>query len=107
MQCWGPKADRILSVGVWLGPHHFNWALTKEQALSAIDQLRDANVLVLGGDVLAGPNEGYNPTYDNWYFEAPVLTDSSVVAASASKASAYVAKYPGDDVYFALVPGHE
>lgn len=107
MHCWSPKVDRILSVGVWLGPHHRNWALTREQALNAINQLRDADVLVLGGDVLTGSHESYSHTYDNWYFEPSVVIDSNVVAASALKASTYVMKYPRDDVYFVLVPGYE
>ncbi len=56
---WSEKIDRILSVGVWLGPEHRNWALTRGRALNAIDQLRDANVVILGGDVLSGPDESY------------------------------------------------
>lgn len=98
------EADRILSAGIWLGPEHRNWALNKEQALIAIDRLRDAGIAVLGGDVLAGPEEKYRPTYDNWYFEPQdSVDDRKAVSSSALKASAYVRAYPLADVYFALV----
>jgi len=91
-------------VGVWLGPEHRNWALNKEQALIAIDRLRDAGIAVLGGDVLAGPEEKYRPTYDNWYFEPQSSgAESDAASSGALKASAYVRAYPVADVYFALV----
>lgn len=81
-----------------------NWALTREQALNAIDKLRDANVAVLGGDVLSGPDESYRHTYNNWYFEPSTPSiDSDVVSSGALKASTYVRSYPHDDAYFVLV----
>lgn len=98
------EADRILSVGVWLGPEHRNWALNKEQALTAIDCLREAGITVLGGDVLGGPEENYRHTYDNWYFEPQSSgAESDAVSSGAQKASSYVRGYPRADAYFVLV----
>lgn len=98
------EADRILSVGIWLGPEHRNWALNKEQALIAIDRLRDAGITVLGGDVLGGPEDNYRPTYDNWYFEPQSSgAESDAVSSGAQKASSYVRGYPRADAYFVLV----
>ncbi len=66
---YSKEIDTILSVGIWLEPLHRNWALTKTQALVVIDELRNANFIVLGGDVLEGPDKKYRHTYDNWYFD--------------------------------------
>ncbi|NZD61457.1 hypothetical protein HX900_10050 [Rhizobium sp. WYCCWR 11290] len=101
---YSEKADAILSVGIWLGPEHRNWALTKEKALAAIGRLRDANFILLGGDVLSGPEKNFSHTYDNWHFEPstpPVADDPS---SSARKALSYVRDYPVEDAYFVLVP---
>ncbi|MVA57414.1 Imm40 family immunity protein [Agrobacterium vitis] len=101
---WSDKADRILAVGVWLGPEHRNWALTKEQVLNAIGELRDADIVILGGDVLSGPDKCFRDTYANWYFEPSTsCIDSDAVSASALKASSYVRNYPDDDAYFVIV----
>lgn len=97
------KADLILSAGVWLGPDHHNWALTKEQALIAIGCLRDANFILLGEDVLNGPDKNYSHTYDNWFFQPSTPQFSGDVTSSALKAIAYVADYPRDDARFVLV----
>jgi hypothetical protein len=101
---WSDQADRILSVGVWLGPEHRNWALTKEQALTAFDCLCGANFIVLGGDVLNGPEESYSHTYDNWHFEPSPSPEGNPVSLSALAAKAYVRNYPRGDVYFVIVP---
>lgn len=69
-----------------------------------IGDLRDANFIVLGGDVLEGPDKEYRHTYDNWYFDLSVPPSSEDVASSASTAIDYVTAYPRDDVYFILVP---
>ncbi len=66
---YSEEADVILSAGVWLESEHCNWALTKEQALAAIGRLRDANFILLGGDVLNGPEKNFSDAYDNWNFE--------------------------------------
>lgn len=101
---WSDQADRILSVGVWLGPEHRNWALTKDQALTAFDSLCDANFIVLGGDVLNGPEESYSHTYDNWHFEPVPSLEGNPVSLSALAAKTYVRNYPRVDVYFVIVP---
>ncbi len=43
-------------------------ALTKTDALKALNLLVDTEIAVLGGDVYVLENDGYfRPTYDNWY----------------------------------------
>lgn len=98
------EADAILSTGVWLGPDHRNWALTKEQALGAIGLLRDAKYIILGGDVLNGPEKNFSHTYHNWYFEPSSPLASDDLSSSAFKASSYIGDYPAEDAYFVLVP---
>jgi hypothetical protein len=78
--------------------------LTKEQALIAISRLSDADFILLGGDVLNGPDENYSHTYDNWYFEPSNPPSSDDVTSSALKAIGYVTDYPRNDAYFVLVP---
>lgn len=98
------EADSIRSTGVWLGPDHCNWALTREQALTSIGSLRDKGFIVLGGDVLYGPQQNYSHTYDNWFYEPsdpPVPLD---VPLSAQKAVSFVTNYRGDGAFFVLVP---
>ncbi len=101
---YSAEADAILSTGVWLGPDHRNWALTKEQALDAIGLLCDAKYIVLGGDVLNGPDKNFSHTYDNWYFEPSSPSAPNDLSSSALKASSYIGDYPVKDAYFALVP---
>jgi hypothetical protein len=94
---YSDKVDSILSAGVWLGPHHRNWALKREQALTAISCLRDAYCIVLGGDVLNGPDKNYSHTYDNWFFQPSNPPVPGDVPSSALKAIAYVRDYPLDE----------
>ena len=101
---YSEKVDSILSAGVWLGPDHRNWALKREQALTAISCLRDANCIILGGDVLNGPDKNYSHTYDNWFFQPSNPPVPGDVPSSALKAIAYIRDYPLDDAYFVLVP---
>jgi len=44
------KTKEILKAGVFIESYG-NWALTKEQALKAIDALEEAGIGILGGDV--------------------------------------------------------
>lgn len=98
------EADAILSTGIWLGPDRRNWALTKEQALNAICLLCNAKYIVLGGDVLNGPDKDFTHTYDNWYFEPSSPSVPNDVSSSAFKASSYIGDYPVENAYFVLVP---
>lgn len=98
------EADDILSCGIWLGPNNENWALTKLQALQAVHRLRDGKLVLLGGDVLNGPDKGYSPTYANWYYQPSIPPNHSDVISSSAKAMAYIESYPAEDVYFVLVP---
>jgi len=101
---YSAEADAILSAGAWLGPEHHNWALTKEQAITAVGQLRDANYIILGGDVLNGPEKYYSHAYANWSYDPSSPPSAADLSSSACKASSYISDYPVEDAYFVLVP---
>ncbi len=62
------NANEILKIGLPLHDYGVNnWALTKEQALSALDKFMTAQISILGGDVFEKINDLYKPNYDNWY----------------------------------------
>ena len=69
-------------------------ALTKTDALKALDLLSDANVGVLGGDVYEVENDGYfRPTYDNWYCNKENLSPLEFVKLSHEKAFQFLKNY--------------
>ena len=69
MRCsdsWREDAQQILSQGLPL--HQWginNWALSKQQAMSAIDELEGIGIPILGGDVFRIANSVPAATYDN------------------------------------------
>lgn len=85
-----------------------NWALTKDQALRAIDDLEARGIPVLGGDVVEMTGDGPEYTYDNWYSNRDSgKAMGSFVTHSAGRAREYVASYTSAKdrkVYFVLVP---
>jgi hypothetical protein len=69
-------------------------ALTKTDALKALELLSDANVGVLGGDVYEVEDDGYfRPTYDNWYCNKGDLPPFEFVKLSHEKAFQYLTNY--------------
>ncbi|MFP4370525.1 MAG: Imm40 family immunity protein [Candidatus Kapaibacterium sp.] len=67
------KIDEILGIGIPLfdfGIH--NWALTKEQALNALIQLKKYNIPVLGGDVYYFEENHPKSTYVNWFCDPKI-----------------------------------
>lgn len=99
------QADEILSVGAWLGPEYSNWALSRKQALHAIESLRGVTFIILGGDVLNRADDNYKHAYANWSFNRSFSGANGDVTESARKATAYIEAYPVVDAYFVLVPG--
>ncbi|MCR2037675.1 Imm40 family immunity protein [Adlercreutzia caecimuris] len=79
------------------------WAFGAQDVIRAIHELRDENVLVLGGDVYATSLRGPVPTCDSWY-----CPDGATVEEAAALAEDYVMSYAkanGEDHLFSLVFG--
>lgn len=83
-----------------------NWALTRSQALAALENL---NSTVLGGDVIQFVKNAPRYTYDNWFCE---MEDGESTTAFATRslvvAKSFISDYRNADVqepFFALVLG--
>lgn len=105
---WSCEIDPILSVGRILddvGVH--NWALKREAALVALEQLSAMKVAVLGGDVYVVSDASVEPNYDNWYCNrGSGEADSDFVKRSIAEARSYIANYQAntESILFAIVP---
>lgn len=102
------KIDEVLKVGKWLGDYGTNnWALTKSQALEALDKLLALNIAVLGGDVLEDTGENIRPNYDNWFSDRHKGESSDkYVIRSIEETRNYIEQYKTyipDKNYFVLV----
>lgn len=73
-------------------------ALTKTDALKALELLSDTDVGVLGGDVYEVEDDGYlRPTYDNWYIDKGDLPLIEFVKLSHERAFNYLINYNEGD----------
>jgi hypothetical protein len=82
-----------------------NWALSRDNALRAIDDLEDFGVAILGGDVYLLVGEIAEQTYDSWYCDRGHDEPESVFfKRSLDKAREYVSGYSVQGALFALVP---
>lgn len=73
-------------------------ALTKADALKAVELLSDSELGILGGDVYELERDGYfRPTYDNWYFNKDDLPSSEFVRLSHEKTTQYLQNYKETD----------
>lgn len=106
---WSKKVDEILGIGIQLSEIGLtNWALTKAQAIHALEQFEALEISILGGDVCQYIDGMIKPNYDNWYCE-PVSTDSKsdFLYKSIRKAKSYIESYQINEdttVFFVLVP---
>jgi hypothetical protein len=106
---WSKTIDEILGVGISLeGIGVRNFALTRQEALTALDQLARNKVPVLGGDVYLMKNGSIEPAYDNWYCD-PQKEEAEIdfCNQSISRARDYIDKYKSAEdkaVFFAIVP---
>jgi hypothetical protein len=82
-------------------------ALTKAEALKALEFLSDTDVGVLGGDVYELEDDGYfRPTYDNWYCNKDDMSLSEFAKLSHEKALQYLKSYnegEGSNIRYVLV----
>lgn len=106
---WSNKIDEVLSIGTPL--HAFgvnNWALSRDQALDALDSLEELGVVVLGGDVYLETNKGIRSNRDNWHYDSDVNeSHSRTIHQSIEKAREYIARYRTPAALFVLVPHAE
>lgn len=105
---WSREIDFILNNGVLLknnGVH--NWALSREAALIALEQLSAMSVAVLGGDVYLMTAEGLKVSYDNWYCNRETAeSEKNYVMRSIATAVRYIKNYqePSNNAFFAIIP---
>lgn len=103
---WSEQVDAILAAGRNLdGIGVRNWALAREDALLALERLREIGVAVLGGDVYVVSGKAVVPSYDNWHCDQ----DAGEVAAdflsrSIDSARSYISSYGSAEAMFAIVP---
>lgn len=103
---WSGKIDELLSLGQSLESYGIlNYALSRDDALDALDKLEVMGVAILGGDVYFANDGVYSLSYDNWYCD-PIenITDTEYTQLSISLAKKYIQRYPIDGAFFALVP---
>lgn len=103
---WSERIDSVLSRGIFLdGFGVRNWALSRDKALRAIDELEDFGVAILGGDVYLVVGEIAEQTYDSWYCDQGLDEPESVFfKRSLDKARDYVCGYSVQGGLFSLVP---
>jgi hypothetical protein len=106
---WSTEVDKVLNVGYQLSEIGLrNWALTKAQALVALEKLYSLQVPVLGGDVCERVNNIIRPNYDSWYCD-PMPDEDKVdfLLRSIGKAKEYITAYKArepNETFFVLVP---
>jgi hypothetical protein len=72
-----------------------NWALSRAQALIALQAIENASRVLLGGDVWLETNDAFVSTGDSWHFEpSHDQPHAANVRNAATKARAYIAAYP-------------
>jgi hypothetical protein len=105
---WSERIDPVLKIGTPLeGVGVRNWALTKADALRALENLLEMEVGIAGGDVYKLVNGKLELTYNNWFCDRNAREISEhYVARSVAHARNYIANYEdqGMEFFFALVP---
>lgn len=107
---WSKEVDSILSIGTSLIDQGINnWALSKSQALSALDALEAGDIPVLGGDLVRrSPSGRFESTYDSWHCDRLINEDRhAFVTRSVSVAKAWIQKFTacGDEsLAISIVP---
>jgi hypothetical protein len=92
---WSEKVELIISCGIPLhGAGVSNWALSKEQALDALNKFEAQRISVLGGDVYKLINGEPESNYDSWYCERESNEPfEDFVSRSIKKARTYIINY--------------
>ena len=103
---WSSAVDSILSAGMSLESVGVrNWALSRDDALEALNRLEALGVGVLGVDVYRTSGQVLELSFDNWHCEKePGEDNADFVARSADISRAHIVSWPDRDAFFALVP---
>ncbi|MDP2890916.1 MAG: Imm40 family immunity protein [Bacteroidota bacterium] len=106
---WSNQIDKILKVGHSLDNVGVqNWALTKDQALNALEQFSTLEISILGGDVYEYVDGIIRSSYDSWYCDSHSgEAKRDFVKRSIEKAKSYIEAYKVEDVnkvFFVFVP---
>ena len=101
--------NNILKVGISLEPLGVkNWALSKSDALRALDEFLDIKIPILGGDVCERVDGLLQYNYDNWYCDKlPGETKLEFANRSIKIARDYIENYNfkgSGEVFFVFVP---
>jgi len=69
--------------------------LFREDALLAIEYLRDAEIPILGGEVWYGRDDKFELTYENWHTDPNPMEDQRTYSQRSCKAAEqYVRDFP-------------
>ena len=103
---WNEPAEGVLNVGKsMLDSGIANYALTRVQALTALESLSKCKVGVAGGDVYLSNQGGFESTYDNWYCDhIPGESEGVYVERSIALAIQYIQNYNAESAFFVIVP---
>jgi hypothetical protein len=103
---WSEQIDSILSYGISLSCVGVkNWALERDNALRAVNELEALGFPVLGGDVYQLVDEFPEQTYDNWYCDQePGELDYAFLKRSSEKARGYIGSCSMSGALFSIVP---
>lgn len=103
---WSEQIDPILNCGLYLGCVGIkNWALGRDDAIRAVNELEALGFPVLGGDVYQLVDRSPEHTYDNWYCDQePGELYSAFLKRSSAKARSYIENYSVNGVLFSMVP---
>ena len=100
------RINKILSVGRSLsGKGVNNWALSREQALQAVELFAENSLSISGGDVYIVHQNRLEPNYDSWYCEKSNCEDEQEFSErSLNKAKEYISSYGLSNALFVIVP---
>lgn len=103
---WSEQIDSILSCGISLDCVGIkNWALRRDDAIRAINELEALGVPILGGDVYQLVDGAAEQTYDNWYCDQESgELGSTFLKRSLDRAKSYICNYSMSGALFAIVP---
>ena len=87
-----------------------NWALTKDQALMALDIFKEQGVAIIGGDIFTICNGQPKHTYDSWFCEEKKdeETNSEFISRCFTYTRNYIMNYENNDIvepFFTFVNG--
>lgn len=107
---WTEQSKTILSCGMPLEEKGINnWALTRDQALKALNKFKNINIPVLGGDVGEIDSNGdFILNYDNWYCDRKANEGlEKYIVRSINESRKYINNYHIDNALFVLVPSSD